>query len=128
MNNNLLPYKSLLTRPVQTLKIQQLWGNGSDIITNFDACIGFVSLQISLRTTFPCKLSIDFSDDHIDNTATSHYTPYEFLCGANSYTFRQIPISGSGVRLRIDPTGTPTGTDNIVVKAQYSNVNNIILV
>tara|TARA_R110001606_G_scaffold5552_2_gene25438 strand:+ start:3396 stop:3785 length:390 start_codon:yes stop_codon:yes gene_type:complete len=129
MNNNLLPYKSNLTRPVKTLRIKQLWGtDGNNITTPFDACMGFVSLQVSIRTTFACVLSIDFTDDHIDNTATSHITPYEFICGTNSYTFRQIPISGQAVRLRIDPTGTPTNTDNIIVLAQYSNVNQIVLV
>ena len=128
MNNNFLPYSSNTTRPVRNLRIKQLWTtDGNTIITPFDNCLGFSCIQVSIRTTFACKISYDFTDDHKDNNATDFITPFEFILDANTYTFRSIPISGHLVRLRIDPTGTPSNTDNLNVRAQYTMNTNVVV-
>ena len=128
--NNLLPIRNGLTVPARNLKIVKMITNSTELLTPFDNCLGYTTLQLSIRTTYPLTLNIDCSDDHKNNTNTSHTTPYSFDLGANVYKYLSIPIKGHLVRLRADMTaGNPDPlADSLVIKAQYSMSPHYILV
>ena len=129
MNNNVFQIRNALTFPNKNLRIKKMLINTTELQTVWDNCLGYSALQLSIRTSNDIILHIDYSDDHINNTATSHNTSYSFAIDTGAYKYYSVPIKGNLVRLRVEIVNTVPDplNDSLLIKAQYSMSSHYIL-